>query len=345
MGEIVKTEGVFKMKKRLLVLSFVFILLSLSLGINLVNAQTCVESGGICEWSPCGAGSESIGKLDCGVLHSCCVELACTSFGREFEPGDEYCPFEDESLCFEGLIPFIGTHIFACNDEFGGDKVNSWRFTDDCSTESSQWDCKGDKICKRGNCVEPACTSFGREFEPGDEYCPFEDESLCFEGLIPFIGTHIFACNDEFGGDKVNSWRFTDDCSTESSQWDCKGDKICKRGNCVSEDGNGNGEDDECKPILRFLPNIPCLLSKFIEDFKILFSIVLGLMGGAIGAVLSNRFIKKSKRKNLLVIGALILAGSITGLLAWFFFWQVLIVVLALFILLILLAVILVILK
>ena len=293
------------MKKILVIFSFAFILLSLSL---VMSASTCTDTDG-------GINLDVKGSIS-GV----------TGDGKSYKNFDT-CSINEDNVVLETY----------CINGFTGEVGRS------SSTDpiANFFDCDSGEICKEGACVPKsgesckdaggvcrnACDNQEGEISIGIIDCDkiFRRDRLCCKpgkindcifGNEPFCvsdPTLVSQCNPDTG---------------VTTTFQCTRGGVCDDGECVF--------GDKCEPYLKVIPNVPCLVSNFLDDFKIWFAVVLGLIGGVTGALLSNRIIsKKNRRRKLLILGALILAGLITGLLAWYFFWWALLSLIVLIIILI----------
>ena len=120
------------------------------------------------------------------------------------------------------------------------------------------------------------------------------------------------------------------DCQSSETKATCPED-------CL-ELGGGNGIDDgDCKAIVLVektfltgevsIPNVFCEINKLVERVKLILAVILGLLGGLIGASYVLRFARFRKTKTNAIVGisVLVILGLIIGFLAFQFFWAILI--------------------
>jgi len=184
------------------------------------------------------------------------------------------------------------------------------------------------------------------------DFCTAYYKGIPFTGCIANTekvcssdGSQLGTCNS--AGTNFN-WVDCDfGCEAFEDTYRCKlqAKEICDDG--IDNDGDGliDMDDPDCQngevcgcwitfPGTPFwdefclLPDLWCHINNFIEDFKIIFAIVLGFLGGLLGLSYTNKLVlkdMKNKRNKWIILSLVFLVlGAGIGYLAFVYFWWVL---------------------
>jgi cysteine-rich repeat protein len=119
-----------------------------------------------------------------------------------------------------------------------------------------------------------------------------------------------------------------DGCSSVCTSEGCpEGTILCDNGKCEKECTDGT-----CKGTwyYLYLDKIWCLINNFLYTFKLVFSIVLGLISAFFGWIYSSKIVKYYKlNKKIIIYLPLVfglIIGALFGLIAFYYFWLIVIV-------------------
>lgn len=158
-----------------------------------------------------------------------------------------------------------------------------------------------------------------------EDSCRFEytstKQTQCIEGAqtCELGNTQLWTCEEDGSFNKITC-EFGCESFEDEVRCRLQANEICTDG--IDNDGDGliDADDPECTetdcpPIFGFLPNIPCEISNFLEDFRILTSIIIGLLVAIFAGLLAFRGLDTSDIKKSISRGAQILFAVIIGIL------------------------------